>query len=147
MRSVCTNIQKFNHQTFSILDLKGTSDILKAQIYLKKTIEINIGEYPEWIFIKDCQKIRNSIVHDNCYFEKEIGSEEDNDFEKLLKKLGSFRVNTFAQDMTFKKLIKTYSIINCDLNFELIEKVSGLFQRLYDHIIIFNSMGYTDQRV
>lgn len=140
LRSICLNIQKFNYQSFSVLDLAGTSDIQKAQIYLKKTIEINIGEYSEWNFIKDCQKVRNNIVHKNSYFEKDIAVKENSDFEQLLSKLNSFKVISVAQDMAFKKIIKTFLIIDCELNKKLIESLGSLFDKIYNHIISFNKI-------
>ena len=55
----------FTYKTdFSIKDLKGSSDIDKCKLYLKKSCKIDFRKLdPEWNFIENVRKIRNVFVH------------------------------------------------------------------------------------
>lgn len=60
---LCKSIQFHNNIILSVTEIRG-SGIEKAQIYIKKVLELNVpDDTVEWQFVIRCNLIRNCIVH------------------------------------------------------------------------------------
>ena len=72
LKKFCDYYALINKTDFSISDLKGNSDIEKAERYLKKSCKVDFANLDlEWRFINTCRKIRINIVHEQRIFGRE----------------------------------------------------------------------------
>lgn len=70
LKWICERLRKIKQNPFSIMDMKGSSDLERAKLYLNKLYNFNISSInPEWIFLNDMRKIRNQIIHNNGEFQ------------------------------------------------------------------------------
>lgn len=64
LRSICEYHASKISSNFSVTDLRGTSDIDKAKLYLNKSTAVDLNDLnPEWLFIDNMRTIRNRFVH------------------------------------------------------------------------------------
>lgn len=64
LKKICDHYHIISKTDFSISDLKGSSDLEKAQLFLKKSCKIDfIDLQDDWNRINLMRKIRNRIVH------------------------------------------------------------------------------------
>ena len=71
LKWLCNKLKKINNNPIGISDLKGTSDLAKGKLFLRKMYNVDFSKLnPEWSFINDMRKIRNQIIHNNGDFRK-----------------------------------------------------------------------------
>ncbi|MBW6482310.1 MAG: hypothetical protein K0B10_04540 [Vicingaceae bacterium] len=134
LRGICLLIENYNYQKFSINDLKGHSDIDKAKTYLLKTIELKTNLLnPEWQTVKNCYLLRNSIVHNQGYFDN------NSTIHKLVEKCDSLLIGDTIQMMRPKKRIYSFTIKDGSINESLIQASRVLFQKIFDYIKKINT--------
>ncbi|WP_316805322.1 hypothetical protein [Pedobacter nototheniae] len=64
LKQICNHHHHLLATDISISDLKGSSDLDKANLYLKKVCKINFNNLqPEWNYLNSVRKIRNRLVH------------------------------------------------------------------------------------
>jgi len=64
LKTICSHNEIVKKTKYSIDDLKGNNDIIKAKIFLEKSCNIDFFELgKEWNFIINCKRIRNKFVH------------------------------------------------------------------------------------
>jgi len=90
LKSICDQHHFRSNSDFKMKELKGSSDLDKAKLYLKKSCKVNFERLePEWAFINLIRKIRNRLVHhqgiiyktDNEYIEIKNYVEKNNFLE------------------------------------------------------------------
>lgn len=64
LRYICEHHVESNNSAFRLSDLKGSSDIDKAKLYLSRSLNLDFATLnPEWTFILRAKEVRNRLVH------------------------------------------------------------------------------------
>jgi hypothetical protein len=64
LKEICNHHHNTNHTDISLGDLKGSSDLDKAKIYLTKVCKVNLNNLqPEWTYLLEVRRVRNALVH------------------------------------------------------------------------------------
>ncbi|WPP49045.1 hypothetical protein [Catalinimonas niigatensis] len=135
LREISLRIEIYNHQKFSISDLRGSSDLEKAKTYLKKTIELNFSTLnPEWSFLLNCYKLRNSIVHNQSEYE------DESHVSKFVKSQNGLKIKEARQDIKRDKELSSFSIEDRSINDELLAKTKLFFDKIYNYILENNAI-------
>ena len=126
---ICDKICDCNKEKFSYKDLRG-SDLERASIYLKRTLNIDISKYDDWKLIVQFQSIRNKIVHGHCTFKKGA------DFQKTLESYKG--VITNGSDYEHR----IFSFKTTDIHVDFIQLIhrcfSKLFEDIYQYYLLIN---------
>ena len=65
VRGTCDALHLGQEYPLSVADLRGDSEMARANRYLKSFAGIALDKYPEWNALHDLRKLRNCIAHGN----------------------------------------------------------------------------------
>jgi hypothetical protein len=144
LKAICIAHHEENNTDYSIIDLKGNSDIEKAKIYLTKSCKISFQNLdPEWTFLSTIWKIRNLIVHQqNAITQEHQHWNTIFNYIKLNKsKIGFLNEAENLSSSKFKEDYTKETIFNIDikslaLNHEIIDNIKQFFFKLANELNI-----------
>jgi hypothetical protein len=127
----CEKLQSINKNPIGISDLKGSSDLEKGKLYLRRIYNIDFSQLePEWSFLNDMRKIRNQIIHNNGKFRT-----KDSEILRIINKipeLGRLWDEIYPElDDNEEYEIK---INSKELNIKYVENVKIFFRKIIKEI-------------
>jgi hypothetical protein len=130
---ICEKIKVYSNEKFSIEDFEARNYLESAKKYISITTGINIGQIKEWNYIKNCQKVRNSIIHNHCKSSVRISSIKQDALYTFLQRYGHLiDGNTKPQTVQIVNLINEddlmhymFHIIRNDLNEDFIKEIDN----------------------
>ena len=134
---LCNEYYKEFETDFKVKDLKGSSDIDKAKMYLSKSCKVdfsNINE--EWNFISIIRKLRNKIIHNQSSISKNDADwkaiktfiDANNNKISLVNSI-KFLTSEEIDFMSTNEQLELY-INNENLSLEFIEIIQIFFEKL-----------------
>lgn len=88
-KSICLETEKFISRQIKLKDLQGNDYISRSKVFVEKVLEIDLQDLnTSWSKIKDYQKVRNKIVHNNGRIEQS----QVNDFKQILDKYENIKL-------------------------------------------------------
>lgn len=146
LKEICLNHHQENKTDFSIIDLKGNSEIEKAKLYLKKSCKINFEVLePDWSYLEIMRKIRNRFVHN----QGEINQKHPdwkiifNFVKKNKNQLGFRTAAEYLEDEKFNKIYDKDYFFMLDIqdplfNYKMILTLKSFLKKL---VTEFDSMA------
>jgi len=94
MKNICIETEKYIDTKIGLEDLKGNNYIEKSKRFLDKVVELDSSDLEEqWNKIKDYQKIRNIIAHNNG----RLKDGQVNNVERIIRENGNMRIEDSIQ--------------------------------------------------
>ncbi|MEY8847194.1 hypothetical protein AB9K26_00105 [Psychroserpens sp. XS_ASV72] len=131
LKWLCNNLQRINNLPFGIADLKGSNDLDKGKLYIKKIYNLDFNKLnPEWSFLSNMRKIRNQIIHNNGDF-----TVKDKEIIEIINKNENLGI-MWEEIHPKLEANKVYEIkiVSKKLNKEFIETVLLFFEKLVAEI-------------
>ncbi|SDF95834.1 hypothetical protein SAMN05421827_102247 [Pedobacter terrae] len=99
LKQICNQHHYQFSTAVSISDLKGSSDLDKAKVYLSKICKIDFNRLqPEWSYLNSLRKIRNRLVHHQGTI-----THDDPDRKKLLSFISENADVSIKEDLLLNK--------------------------------------------
>lgn len=143
LKKICDYYQRKHDVQFRMNDLKGSSDIDKAKLFLNRSAAISLGQFePEWPFIDKVRTFRNILVHHQGRVKKSDKKTFDkvDTFRKkygVIKYLEDEKVLDLDEDGKWIQIDRdefTVVITDGSLNQELLSKTKSFLSKLIESL-------------